>query len=148
MRQVINFIASALWRWDVTGIGSTLLYGFGVGAMYGDDYIVAGMLYVAGTAWLTARILAWEETRTHPQRELVSGGILIVAMLALGGSGFWIRHRSIMHAAEKREVSEAKREAESVTQNESKVEEPRKEIIKGRESTCDYEKVSSQNKKK
>ena len=127
MRQAINFIARALWRWDVTAVGSTLIYGFGVGAMYGDDYIVAGMLYFAGTAWITARILAREETKTHPQRGLVSIGILMVATFILDGSGFWIRHRAIMHAAEKREAF-----ARTKNEPEEKKEPPKTENLPAR----------------
>jgi len=106
VRQVthaVQFLLQALWRWEAVGIGSTLLYGFGVAAMYGDDYIVADCLYFLGIVWLTTRVLAWEETKGHPQRRGVSVLILLCAVLAFGGSHLWIQHRKFMHMAEKGE---------------------------------------------
>ena len=59
--KAISWIWEKLWRWEVVAIGSTAVYGAGIAAMYGDDYIVAASLYFAGIAWLTSKILAWEE---------------------------------------------------------------------------------------
>jgi hypothetical protein len=92
MESIVQFFVKAFWRWDVVGIGSTLLYGFGVGAMYGNDYLVAAALYFLGVTWLTSKLLAWEETRVHPQKNGISVVILILAAAIFTSSLFWIRH--------------------------------------------------------
>jgi hypothetical protein len=89
----VKWLLEKLWRWEVVGVGSTLLYGFGVGAMYADDYLVARCLYSAGLVWLIAKTLAWEETRRHQNRKAVSAGILVTGLICFGLSELWIQHR-------------------------------------------------------
>jgi hypothetical protein len=103
MRQAIQFISEALWRWEVVGVGSTLIYGFAVGAMYAEDYIVAASLYFLGVTWLTAKILAWEETTNHPQGHVISAVVLVLAVAILAASLLWIQHTKKLHPQEVKE---------------------------------------------
>jgi hypothetical protein len=97
MKSVVQFVLRALWRKDVVGIGS-LLYGLAVSAMYGDDYVVAGVLYFTAMAWLTVRVLGSKETRDHPRRRGVSIATLCGAVAIFGLSLLWIKHRYAEHS--------------------------------------------------
>jgi acyl carrier protein len=99
-RSALGWFWEKLWRWEVVAIGSTAIYGAGIAAMYGDDYLVAVVLYVAGIGWLTAKTLGWEETRAHQKRGRISVLVLLVAFLAVAGSLFWIWHRRRSHDSE------------------------------------------------
>lgn len=76
--------------------------------MYADDYVVGAILYFLGIVWLTARLLAWEETKGHPQRTLLSFLILFLGVCLFGGSLSWEKHRHTMHLAERQEQSSKK----------------------------------------
>lgn len=108
VRETIQFFAKGLWRWEVVAIGSPLIYGFGVGAMYADDYVVGAVLYFLGIARLSAKFLTWEETKRHPQRMSVYLLVIIFAIGLFGGSLLWVTHRHTMHIAEKLEQSPKK----------------------------------------
>lgn len=82
---------------------SITLYSFGVGAMYADDYLVAALLYFAGTAYLTAKILAWEDVTRHGARKGISLLVLLVAIVVFGLSLEWIKHRSNQVEAAKKD---------------------------------------------
>jgi hypothetical protein len=99
MWKALKFIGRILWRWDVVGIGATLMFGFGVSAMYADDYRIAIALYLLSIGWLAAKALAWEETVAHHQR----AGVSILIFLLILGSLVWVRHRQQAHTAEKQE---------------------------------------------
>lgn len=113
VKTIIQFILAALWRWDVVGIGSTLLYGFGVGAMYGDDYIIAILFYFLGVVWLTAKFLVWEEIKLHPKRSGISIVIIILAVIILGLSLLWTRHRHDVYLAEHSPPSDTTQKSEN-----------------------------------
>lgn len=102
-KQSIQFVAEFLWRWDVVAAGSLLLYGLGASAMYGDDYIVAAVLYLVAVVWLTAKVLTREGIKNHPERRGISVVIIIFAASVFGGSLFWIQHRNRIHLAERQE---------------------------------------------
>ena len=99
-RSAFGWLGEKLWRWEVITIGSTLIYGAGVAAMYGDDYLVAGVLFLASIGWLTAKTLAWEETKAQQQRGRISILVLVVALFALAASSYWILHREKSHQAD------------------------------------------------
>src|ERR1700730_2615782 len=52
----------AILRWSALAVG-LLLLGFGVAAMYGDDYKIAALLYLAGLLLVLADFLALEQNR-------------------------------------------------------------------------------------
>jgi hypothetical protein len=91
----LKWICGHLWRWDVVGIGAPLIYAAGIGALYGDDYIIAAALFFAGIAWITAKALSWEETRNHPNQRGVSLIFLVFGVVAFTASLLWIRHREV-----------------------------------------------------
>jgi len=93
IRGAFSWIGRQLWRWEVVAIGAPLIYGAGIGALYGDDYIVAETLFFAGIAWITAKVLSWEETRIHPNRQGISTLILLLGIGVFTASSFWISHR-------------------------------------------------------
>jgi hypothetical protein len=93
VKEAIQFVAKTLWRWDIVAICSPLLYGFGVGAMYGDDYVIAAGLYLVSIVWLTAKAIVWEEIKGHSKRRGISILILILACLLFMASLEWVKHR-------------------------------------------------------
>ena len=99
-RNALGWLWEKIWRWEVVAVGSTSVYGAGIAAMYGDDYLVAGVLYFVAIGWLTAKILAWEETKVHGKRVRISVLVLLVAFLAVASSLFWMRHRKRSHESE------------------------------------------------
>jgi hypothetical protein len=96
MRQAFRSFGGWFWRWDVTAIGSPLIYGLGFGAMTADQYVIASVLYFIAVLWLTVRLLVWEETKQHSQRGALSVIVILVAAVAFGASLLWVKHT---HAA-------------------------------------------------
>jgi len=105
MWKALGWILEKLWRWDTVGVGSTLLFGFGVGAMYGNDYTIAGLLYIVSVGWLAAKLIAWEETTRHEHRNAIITFVVVLGLLVAGLSLLWIRHQATTH---EREVAESK----------------------------------------
>jgi hypothetical protein len=101
MQGAFGWLGSQFWRWEVVAIMAPSIYGAGIGALYGDDYIVAATLFFAGIAWITAKVLSWEETRAQPNRRGISILILLFGVAGFGASAFWISHRIGDHLAEK-----------------------------------------------
>lgn len=61
--KTVNWIFSKLWDWSVVAVGAPVIYGFGVNALFGDEYIVASILFFVAVLWVTAKSLVWEEIR-------------------------------------------------------------------------------------
>lgn len=118
-RNALGWLWEKLSRWEVVALGSTLVYSAGIAAMYGDDYLVAAALYIAGIGWVTAKTLGWEETRAHRRRGRVSALVLCVGILAIGGSLLWIGHRERSHEAELTRSAPLNKDKEIVEQHES-----------------------------
>jgi hypothetical protein len=92
MWSAMGFIASAMWRWDVVGAGFVLLYGSGVGAMYGHQYVIAVCLYFIAVSWITAKTLTWEEAKKHHARGSVAALVLFGGVAIFGISMVWMLH--------------------------------------------------------
>jgi hypothetical protein len=98
--QATKWLWQKLWLWPVVGTGATLLYGCGVGAMYGDQYSVAAVFDSTAIIWLVTKCLIWEETKAHKKKNNIRALILALGVIALVSSLIWIRHRSVSaHAA-------------------------------------------------
>ncbi len=84
-----------MWRWGVVGILSSLIWGSGVAAMYGDDYKISVGLYFFGIALFVAKFLSWEENRKLPllKRWIASISIFVVGSALFVGSLWWIQVR-------------------------------------------------------
>jgi hypothetical protein len=87
-----QFVGSLLWRWDVVGAASLLLYGSGVGAMYGGQARIALALYAMSVVWLSAKTLTWEETKLHKARGVVSFLIVLFSAIVVSVSFEWINY--------------------------------------------------------
>jgi hypothetical protein len=107
------WIGSQIWRWGVVAILAPALYCIGISAMYGDQYIVAACFYFAGISYVTAKILAWEETKSQPKgtRIGISAITLLISIGVLAVSLKWVQSRqvdvSVQNAARKTTVSVA-----------------------------------------
>jgi hypothetical protein len=91
--SAVRFLVSKLWEWPVVVLGATTLYGLGVTALFGDEYVIAAALFFLGVTWITAKTLSWEEVRTHQHPGTVSVVILIVSVIVFSLSLLWERHR-------------------------------------------------------
>jgi len=96
----LRWIWEKLWRGEVVSGGSLLLYGLGAGAMYGNDYFIAAAFYFVALAWLTAKVVLWEETKRHEQRRVIRIMIIVLGIGFFGGSLLWIAHQRSIHRAE------------------------------------------------
>jgi hypothetical protein len=70
-----------LWNREVVIPLSILLYGTGVAAMYSEQYYIAAGLYVSGIAYVTAKILRWEDAKDRALRRVAS--TIVVAFAAI-----------------------------------------------------------------
>jgi len=94
-----RWVALLFWRWNVVGVGSALLYGFGVGAMYGKQYHIAFCLYLVAVVWLAVKMLTWEEARRHRAKWVISISITVLAGLMLVLSTEWIGHTAAVDSS-------------------------------------------------
>ena len=62
--------------------------------MYGEQYILAACLYFISIVWLAAKLLVWEETKTHDKRLGISIVTILLATLVFGLSIVWVWSRS------------------------------------------------------
>jgi hypothetical protein len=91
--SAISFVFQLLWLWPVVGFGAAILYGYGVNAMYGNDFITAVVCHSLAIAWLAAKTLTWELIAGHASRRRVSFLILLMAGALLWGSLSMVEHR-------------------------------------------------------
>jgi hypothetical protein len=89
---------SKLWDWPVVSVVATLIYGFGVAALFGDEYIIAALLFSASIVSITAKAIFWEEARKQENKKQISAIILVFGGACLISSVLWIQHRR--HAVE------------------------------------------------
>lgn len=95
----IRFVWHLLWSWPVVSVGSAVIYGFGVNAMYGDDFVVARASYFVALAWLAAKVLAWKEIRGQESRTAIRALVSAVAVAVFVLSLLLVRHREKAVAA-------------------------------------------------
>jgi hypothetical protein len=95
MWSAIRFVAGWFWRWEVVATGAVAVFiSGGIGAIYGDDFILATCLFFLAIVWITAKSVSWSEVRGHKDRVWVSIVIVVLAVLCLWGSMNWIRQRA------------------------------------------------------
>ena len=119
MRDSMRWLFDKMWRWDVVGIGSTLVYAAGVSAMYGSDYVIAYACYFVGIAWLIAKAVSWEETTHHKNRIGISALVLVVGVGLFAVSAVWITHH------QGAELAKTERPAVTATEPKSTPEQPK-----------------------
>ncbi len=90
LKAGLHWCASNLWLWPAVLVTSPLLYGLGVGAMYGQQPIIAGFLYLLAIGLILAKAIT--ETRTHEKRIGVIVVILCLGTMLFATSLFWIQH--------------------------------------------------------
>src|SRR6266404_1611795 len=76
----LSRILSRTWQWDVTGTVAVLIFGTGVAAMYGGDYILANGLYLAAVLLAALKVIRWEETgrlQRWPKYSAISGTLVL-----------------------------------------------------------------------
>jgi hypothetical protein len=90
LKAGVHWCASSLWLWPAVLVTTPLLYGLGVGAMYGQQPIIAGFLYLLAIGLILSKAIT--ETRTHEKRigEIVV--ILCLGTMLFAISLFWIQH--------------------------------------------------------
>jgi hypothetical protein len=94
------FFLGLLWRWEVVSAGAiAVFFAGGLSAVYGDDFILATCLFFLAVVWVTAKAISWSEVKGHKDRVWVSLFIIILAVVALGGSLKWIQGRAAAEAA-------------------------------------------------
>jgi hypothetical protein len=89
-----------LWHWEAIAIGCPAIYGAGIAAMYGDDYLVAAALYLVGIGWLTAKIFTSEEAKIHKKKAGIRLLVVMTSLMLIATSLLWILHRQQQHRAE------------------------------------------------
>src|SRR6266508_4259281 len=72
-------LRSYLWRWTAILLIATLVYGFGVSAMYGNQYVAACVLFFVAITVVTARAIA--ATKKQEQRAGVIVTVVVVAVV-------------------------------------------------------------------
>ena len=97
-KGALRWLGEKLWRWEAIAIGAPLIYGAGVSALYGDDYLVAATLYLVGLVWPAARFFA--EVKAHKRKWRIRSLIAMSGLAVLAASLGWISHRERVHRAE------------------------------------------------
>jgi hypothetical protein len=82
-REAALWILSRGWSWPVVNVVVPLIYGLGVAALFGDEYVVSAILFLVALTWLTTKFVTWEETRKHEHGKLIR-----FIFLCLGASAF------------------------------------------------------------
>jgi hypothetical protein len=85
----IRWVGQKLWLWPVVGISVPILFGAGVTAMFSNAYIATAALYAAATVLLAARVVTWQETRSHANRRGIRVLVFLLAIVILATSFFW-----------------------------------------------------------
>ena len=94
IRAACGWVLAKLWDWPVVAGGALLIYGVGAGALYGDDYFIASVLFFIAIVWITARALAWEETKHHENRRTISTVLVFIGVVVFAFSFWWVRYRA------------------------------------------------------
>lgn len=89
----LSWMLGKFWTWKVLPWVAVLLYGLGVTAMYGNDFIIAAMLYFVAVVLITARLYSEREVKENPHKGGIRIAALTLAALLLGVSLLWIKHR-------------------------------------------------------
>lgn len=93
-----------LWRWEVIGVVAPALYGFGVAAMYGDNYRIAIALYFIAVILLMTKILSWEEIRKQVRSKKV---LMVILVAAMGAASLWVSLKWIQLRKRDREATQS-----------------------------------------
>lgn len=89
----VQWIWKEFWTWKVVGPITGGLYGFGVNAMYGNDFIIAAALYFVATVIIASKIWSQKEVGEHPQRGGIRLVVILLSALVFVASLLWINHR-------------------------------------------------------
>jgi hypothetical protein len=69
LKAGVHWCALNLWLWPAVLVTSPLLYGLGVGAMYGQQPVIAGFLYLLAIGLILAKAItethAWKPNRSN-----------------------------------------------------------------------------------
>ena len=86
---------ATLWVWPVIGVGAPFLYGCGVGALFGDEYFLARVLFAIALLSLTAKTVSSEEIRRQESsRYIVAALILTIFLIPFALSAWWVSYRA------------------------------------------------------
>lgn len=91
--DAIGWLLAQMWSWPVTGVMTPLIYGAGLAALFGDEYVIASVLCCLAVLWVTLKTVFWEETADQEHRIFVQSTIGIVGLLFCVLSVWWIQHR-------------------------------------------------------
>jgi hypothetical protein len=69
-----------VWSWPAVAVISVLLYGIGVNAMYGDQYVLSARLYLVALAILIIKVIASEEARRQEKGTWLGISILVLSV--------------------------------------------------------------------
>ena len=103
MQESARWIGGKFFSWPGTITGALLLYSTGIGSLYGDQYITAGLLILASVVWLTSRAILWDEVEAHQNRGYIRTGIALIAIFVLLFSCYLIAQRK--ESIDRQEVS-------------------------------------------
>jgi hypothetical protein len=84
----LQWLEQWLWNWPIVGAVALLFVGAGLNAMYGNDYVIAEILFTFGFFLLFVKAMSWSgiddvEEKYRPQMRIV-----MVALIAVGLVGF------------------------------------------------------------
>lgn len=86
-------IRSAAWSWGAVVVVATVLLGLSGNAIYAGDVKGTTVLCSLGLALVTAKFLAWDQTRHLRYRSAASGTAVAVAIILLVGLVSWAKQR-------------------------------------------------------
>jgi hypothetical protein len=83
-------VVSTIWRqafsWPVVGTVLGFMWGGGLTFMTSDHPILADSFYVAGTLLFVVKVVTWEETRQHRNREIIWVSVVVLTVLLTTGA--------------------------------------------------------------
>jgi hypothetical protein len=69
------------------------MYCLGASALFGDEYILASVLFFIGVVWITVKTALWEETRAHEHKQIITTFVISVGVFVYALSLWWISCR-------------------------------------------------------
>ncbi|MGC1421593.1 MAG: hypothetical protein WA354_13290 [Terracidiphilus sp.] len=84
--HILRFVATVLWRWPVIVFLAGIIAAIGLGALYGDDYIVARFCFFVAVAWVTARGVTDAEVKGHDYKKAIAVMVIVAGILVFGSS--------------------------------------------------------------